>query len=130
MQQSKPLTPREKELAAMPTIASQLPISFANGSTFDTVEGSCGRCDGTVDKGNLTGSLSHPYPAVFVLEAMAFCPDCNVFSRFDYRLHDDMRMTGKDASGKWAEWPMKYTLSARIRRFLFGAPKPVPNQPK
>ena len=66
----------------------------------------------------MTGAVSRPFSNVAVVDAAGVCQPCKLVTRYFYRLHDDMRITGLDAQGRWVAWQMRPTLSARLRQRL------------
>lgn len=120
MSKLTPLTPRDLELARGPTIASQFPVVFDNGNEMTSLTGHCPSCDKSLDADFLAGQVIRPFPKVAVVEATGYCPDCKIFARFNYRLYDDMRMTGQIKNGQWGEWHMRRTFKGWVRFILTG----------
>lgn len=112
------LTERDKALAVMPSIMSKFPIEFACGSSMTNITGTCQECGKDIDAEQFTGEVTRPIESVAVVDAVGYCLDCHLISRFFYRLHDDMRMTGKGNDGNWKDWKMHPTWAGRIRRLL------------
>jgi hypothetical protein len=77
---------------AMPTVASQMPLRFDNGTTCSTIAGQCDACGHQMDANVLRGRLVSQSPQVIVLEAAGTCPRCDGRSLFDYAIHDDGRI--------------------------------------
>lgn len=100
---SSPLTARDRELLAMPSVISQFPVAFANGAVWEQFDGECSSCGKTLHRDHVRGLVSRPIPAVATVEAAGVCGDCRLVTRFDYRLHDDMRLTGQREDG-WRTW--------------------------
>ncbi len=111
------LTAHDHELLAMPAIASQFPVQFANGAVWETLTGDCKGCSCKIEPAKLRGCVNRPYPHVAVVEAVGVCRDCKLLTRFLYRLHDDMRISGP-RDGKWLEWRAKSSLLDRLRKFV------------
>lgn len=99
----------------MPPVASQMPVVFANGTCWNEITGSCRGCGQSFAESAFRGVVSRPLPSVAVIEAVGLCPHCRLITRFDYRLHSDMRMTGM-RNGRWSEWRTRRTLLGAIRR--------------
>lgn len=114
----RPLLVRDTELLAAPTIASQMPVVLANGARWESFAGHCSGCGLPVERDLMTGMVSRPFANVAVVEAAGQCKPCNLVSRYSYRLHEDMRITGRDAEGRWATWLARPTLAALARRWL------------
>lgn len=112
-----PLTPRDEELLAMPTIMSHFPLVMANKMEWREFSGKCLCCSKLIDNGNLRGHVSHPIPSVAVVEAVGVCPNCSLLTRFFYRLHDDARLSGP-RDGGWQNWQGKPSFYARMQSFL------------
>lgn len=91
MDGTKPITPRERELLGMASIASQLPVEFATGACWLAFTADCKLCDRPIPPELLRGVVSRPMPSVATLEAVGVCPACRVATPFLYRMHDDGR---------------------------------------
>ena len=104
---------RDKNLFESPTVFSQLPIRFPNGSLWDTFAGECAGCRATIATEDLRGRVSMPVPKTAEIEAIGFCVHCRLITRFHYRIHDDLRVMGlKD--GTWFEWKKQPSLLDRL----------------
>lgn len=112
-----PITPRQRELLDMTTIASQMPVEFENGSRWDEFKGECKICGRVLPDDFVTGIVSRHGRSVAIVEAIGACPDCVVATPYDYRLHDDMRLTGLREEG-WCTWMPKQTFWQRILNLL------------
>lgn len=110
---------RDLELCEMPSISSQMPVSFAIGSEWSEFNGFCIRCDQLLADAIVRGLVVRHSEKMASVEAVGLCTDCSLLSRFLYRLHDDMRLTGpKD--GVWRTWsPRRPPLLSRLAS-LFG----------
>ena len=98
-----PITARDRELLAMPTIESQLPVVFANGRRWTGMSFHCRGCATTLHNEVVRGSITRPFDGVAVVEAVGVCSGCRLCTRFLYRLHNDMRITGP-CDGRWVTW--------------------------
>lgn len=98
-----PVTERDKELMAMPSIASQLPVKFNGGQTWTKVEGICKGCGHVLPDDLVHGIICSQTRTMSSMEAVGMCHSCNLITRFYYRLHDDMRVTGP-RDGVWKTW--------------------------
>lgn len=114
---TKPITERERQLLAMPTIASQLPVTFANGVSWTELTGNCNLCKKDIPADLLRGAVSRPFASVAVVEAVGACPSCRVATPFLYRLHDDRRVTGPSRRG-WQTWRPEHSLRKQIQRWF------------
>jgi len=114
MDGTKPITPRERELLEMETIASQMPIKFSNGACWTDFTGECNFCDREIPDDLLRGSVTRPLPSVAVVEAVGVCPHCRIATTFLYRMHDDMRITGPREEG-WCTWKPTESLLERLQ---------------
>jgi len=57
----------------------------------------------------------------FAVEACGVCHDCHLVTRFVYRFHDDMTITGLRENG-WNTWGgKKTTLIGYLRQLIKGA---------
>lgn len=65
--------------------------------------------------------------SVATVDAVGVCHPCKLVTRFNYRLHDDMRLTGLTENG-WATWRGKPSffdqICALISRALTQGPNP------
>jgi hypothetical protein len=115
-----PLTPRDRQLLVMPSIGSQMPIEFGNGARWTELVFACRSCERRLPANMVRGSLTRPMESVAVVEAIGVCDACQIGTRFLYRLHDDMRITGP-REGRWVTWIAPRTAIARalgtIRRW-------------
>ncbi len=116
-QATKPISERERQLLAMPSIASQFPVKFANGVCWTELTATCNLCCKEIPADLLRGAVSRPVPSVVVVEAVGACPDCRVATPFLYRMHDDKRVTGPSKHG-WQTWRPELSLRDRVCRWL------------
>lgn len=110
---ASPLTPRDQELLGMPSVISQFPIAFANGDQWEEFDGECLECGHAIPRDSVRGIVSRPIESVAVVEAVGLCRACTLVTRFNYRLHDDMRLTGPRENG-WKTWKAKPSLLDRL----------------
>ena len=110
---ASPLTPRDRELLAMQPLMAQFPVAFGNNAVWEEFDGECLCCGKTLRREFVRGIVVRPIPSVAVLEAAGICVDCRRVTRFDYRLHDDMRLTGQREDG-WKTWRANPTLWDRF----------------
>lgn len=97
------LTVRDKELLAMQPIASNFPVRFAGGVQWNSFCGDCEKCGKAIPSQQLRGLVTRPLARLAVIEAVGVCEGCSLLTRFLYRLHADMRITGI-RDGKWQQW--------------------------
>jgi hypothetical protein len=114
-----PVSDQDTRLMAEPSIASQMPVSFKNGTSWADLEGQCKGCGEPIRPKNLTGRVTHVLDSVAAVEAVGVCHPCGLITRFNFRLHDDMRVTGPTDQG-WGAWESKPTLTDRLRALIFG----------
>lgn len=107
------LTPRDRELLAMPSVMSQFPVAFANNAVWEEFDGECSCCGKTLLREHVRGLVARPIPSVAVVEAAGVCGDCKLVTRFNYRLHDDMRLSGQREDG-WKTWKANPTIWDRF----------------
>jgi hypothetical protein len=110
------LSDEDRELVALPSIASQMPVRFANGACWERFDGQCKACGKDIDAARLTGKVTRPMESVATVEAVGVCPPCKLVTRFHYRLHNDMRISGPTDEG-WAAWQAKPSIFDRLRKF-------------
>lgn len=113
----RPLSERQHQLLAMPTIESQLPVVFNNGVRWTHCTFECVNCKRDLPDSDVHGELSRNFPKVAILEAVGWCEPCRLVTAYNWRLHDDLRLTGK-RDGRWVTWRMKPSLWGRFTRFL------------
>lgn len=111
------LTSRDRELLVMPTIISQFPIEFENCAVWEEFDGECSGCGVTLNRAHVTGCVTRPMKGVASIEAVGVCHECRLLTPFDYRLHDDMRMTGRNKDG-WATWQAERSVFDRCLSFF------------
>jgi hypothetical protein len=97
-------TDRDRELFAMPPIQEQLPLVFPNTKyTFSYFDGVCNSCGCHITGPAFRGRLALVMDNVAQLEAIGGCSRCGMFTRYNYRLHDDGTISGR-AGVEWARW--------------------------
>jgi len=116
---TSPVTQRDRELLAMQPVISQFPVVFDNNAVWEEFDGECSCCGKTLRREFLRGLVSRPIPGVAVVEAAGVCGDCKLVTRFDYRLHDDMRLTGQREDG-WKTWKAAPTMWDRFASIFKG----------
>jgi hypothetical protein len=105
----------------MPTVASQMPVTFSNGSSIHQFKGECSGCDCELVDDSVHGAVVKHSGSMFAVEACGVCHDCNLVTRFVYRFHDDMTITGPRGNG-WHTWGgKKSTWLESLRQFIKGA---------
>lgn len=113
----RPVTERERQLYSMPAIQSQMPVTFKVGNEFSEISGYCAHCELLIPDMELKGIVKRPIESVAVIEAVGYCDPCKMLTRIDFRLHDDMRVSGiKD--GKWVTWRHSPTLFDSLRNLI------------
>jgi hypothetical protein len=110
------LTARDGQLIAMAPIAAQLPIKFDNGASWLTISCHCSGCDVVLGGQEVFGIIARPFRNVAILEAVGVCLKCTLLTRFEYRFHDDMRISGRREDG-WQTWRVQPTATAAFARF-------------
>lgn len=109
---------RDLELLDMPSIASQMPVVFANGAQWEGLQCECQGCNRVLPENDVRGAVIKQSEHMVAIEASGVCVGCNLLTRFVYRLYDDMRITGPRESG-WQTWGgKKPSLLQRIRQFI------------
>ena len=95
---------RSREIFEMPPITEQMPFVFpVTGFKLLELSGECSLCNCKMHPKSFRGRLQLAFPTVAHLEACGLCAQCQVLSRFEYRIHDDGAISGlKD--GKWRRW--------------------------
>lgn len=119
---TKWLSSRERELLRMPSISSQMPITFDNGSQLAAFAGECPFCNEDIRADLLLGVITRPMPSVATIEAVGICYQCEVVVPYLYRVYDDLRITGPRKDG-WKTWYPKQTILSWLYgrlKHLFG----------
>lgn len=112
------VTTRDRKLLDMPSIASQMPVQFANGAHWYELECECRGCGKVLPEEQVRGAVVR-HDRMASIEASGVCHDCRLLTRFVYRLHDDMRITGPREDG-WRTWGgQRVTLFQRLKS-VFG----------
>lgn len=101
-------------LMALSPIAQQMPVVFGNGARWSGFSGQCKSCGREIEPEQLTGSVARPTASVAVVNAIGVCRPCKLATRFHYRLHDDMRITGM-ADGRWVTWRPRRSFLDHVR---------------
>lgn len=111
-------TARDLALLEMPSLDSQMPVQFANGTQWHSLECECRSCGKVLPIRQVRGAITRQTAHMATMEAVGVCHDCKLLTRFVYRLHDDMRMTGPRQDG-WHTWGGQQTgLIQRLKRLL------------
>lgn len=114
---------RDEEVLAGPCLADQFPVTFANDATWVSLDGCCVGCRTEIPMKDMRGFVTRPMSTVAVVEAIGVCRKCGVGTRFFYRLHDDMSISGLHGKGTWGRWQAQPTLKGYLQlglRWLFG----------
>lgn len=112
-----------QSLAREPSLASQLPVVFANGErwTVEQLRARCQFCTGVFPDDRFTGRLTPNGQRMVQLDALGYCPACRKVTPCHYRLYDDQRFEGKNAQGTWTVWTVnKPSWWQRARKALAG----------
>jgi len=98
-----PIASDIRELMAQPSISSQMPVVFKNGARWNRLSGCCKGCGKDIEQDLFTGRLTRLVESTVTVDAVGVCASCHLVTKFSYRLHDDMRITGRTDRG-WATW--------------------------
>ena len=101
--QTRPLPGDVREFLAQPSISSQMPVVFKNGARWDALSGCCKGCGKDIEQSLFTGRLARLVESAVTVDAVGVCDPCRLVTKFSYRLHDDMRVTGF-TDRRWATW--------------------------
>jgi len=112
-----PLNARDDELWKKPSVASQFPVCFENGTEWTSIVGYCADCGRAIPDGDLRGLVTRLLPKVACVDAVGVCRSCRLLTRFYWRLHDDFRLTGLSKHG-WGEWRPERSILSRISGLL------------
>lgn len=97
------ISERDRALFEMSSIESQMPVLFKKGSMYEQIDCFCAECGKVIQADLVRGEIQRPFEHVAVIEAVGVCADCKLLTPFQFRLHDDMRITGF-RDGKWVTW--------------------------
>jgi hypothetical protein len=107
-----------KDLLLTNTKASQMPITFANGTVWEELTGLCIQCGDEIPNDAVRGSITVQSPQMVFVEAIGACHDCKLLSGFFYRLYDNKSLSGPK-EGKWCTWSATpISLLSRIRMLI------------
>ena len=116
-----PLSASDLDLMAQASIASQMPVRFRSGTCWESLDGQCKGCGKDIEPRYFTGRVNRLVESVATVDAVGVCHACRLVTRFHYRLHEDMRVSGLTSDG-WAAWQAKPSFIDRLRslavRFL------------
>ena len=98
----RPIDDRTHRLLNSPPVMDHLPVVFDNGFKVTEFSGSCIKCDQSIGRNYMLGTVSRPFPFVAVIEARGVCPQCRIATRFKMRIKEDGRAEYLDANGSWA----------------------------
>ena len=117
--ESTPLTDENIAQYNMPSIASQMPVTFANGNKVGEFVGKCSQCGGEMSAEHLHGSIvMHNDNSMADLTAVGVCRPCMLMVPFRYRMYQDQRVVGISRNGEWAEWEAKPSFLGRVTNFI------------
>ena len=111
------VTPRHRELLTMASVQSQLPVVFGNGNQITEFQWHCANCSCLLSDRNVRGVVSKDLPQVAIVDAVGYCKDCMGLTQINYRIYDDLRMTGI-RNGRWVTWYSEITLLSRLKHAL------------
>lgn len=114
---TEPACERDLELFASPSIQEQMPITLASGNTWTGYEGNCQQCERPIDQTLLRGNVRCLLPTIAEIEAVGYCNECQLVTRFFHRLHNDMRITGPTLKG-WAECRPQQSFLLKLMTWL------------
>ncbi len=83
----------------MPSVASQFPVTFANGVEWRVFRASCTFCQAQLANSFVRGQVKRLSKSVVHVEALGLCEACQKATSFDVRFSDDMRMSGPQGGG-------------------------------
>lgn len=89
----------------LPELTSFFPLRFSGKAVWNEFTGQCAGCKEDILDTHLRGHVRRLDGHTFTVEASGYCPSCHLVTRFMYRLHDDMSITGKSPlTGQIARW--------------------------
>lgn len=111
------LTDRDRALWDGESIQAQMPIHFVNGMSLEQCITYCASCNQEITGDNFHGILDATYPKVVLLEGVGACVPCTTMTRYNFRIHDDLTITGL-IDGKWQRWGSEPNWLKRLQRLL------------
>ena len=113
------LTPHHVALAASAApIEEQLPIRFANGGRWEEVACDCDECGGRIADHHLRGTVTVPFEAVAVMDAVGYCDRCGESTPFLIRYHSCGDLAEK-TGGLTRPWGRGETWRERLHRWFY-----------
>lgn len=123
MSQGRPVSPRDIELCEMPSIASQLPVKFENGTDWKEFVGCCAKCEQDIPSDFVRGAIIRQTSRCYTIEAVGVCVFCRAGTSFLLRLHDDSSITTV-VDGVWKRMerprPPLFSWMGSFLRSIFG----------
>jgi hypothetical protein len=99
-----------------PPLVASFPLVFPNGAMWSSFKAFCNGC--RCEMADLRGTVTKPYPTIFVVEAYGLCEPCRLITTVSYRLHDDVSMSGRSpTTGRWSRWEVERPWWVRLRRW-------------
>ena len=114
------------EFQAMPTVASHFPLVFDDGARWEVMTGHCADCNEKLPVDAFRGYVTRPFftyrgnEGTFLLEAWGLCPECEVLTNFNWQLHPDLTLVGRDKTGEMAMWMPRRPWWSGVRKFMKG----------
>lgn len=112
-----PMSDEDRTLLAMPSIASQMPVQLKNGACWQEFQGVCNGCHQPLPAHQVTGRVTRLHDSAAAIQAVGVCFSCALLTRYHYRFHDDLRITGPTEAG-WTTWRIDRTPFERLRAWL------------
>lgn len=110
-------TERDLELLHAGAIAANFPIQFPNGAVLERFTGCCAGCDQEIPSKDFRGVVNLAVPSTVVLEAVGLCNCCDVATRFNYRVYDDLSIA-TSINGRWHRWEHEPGWVERLQRLM------------
>jgi hypothetical protein len=98
-------------------LSSQFPIVFPDGGTWTEFTCECNICSKDILDENTLGTVELVF-GTYIIKATGYSKDCNFTTRYSYRMHPDMGMTGIDKTGNWYRWTPKRVPKSLVTRIL------------
>lgn len=109
----------EVELLNAPLIKEQLPIRFESGFEFRSFGGQCAKCGARLSEDRVHGKVDTSFTEIGTIEAIGYCPPCNLWTRLNIRVKGDKTYTTLGPDGEWLSGtfePRVKSLSQKIAR--------------
>lgn len=90
----------KKSILQQPSLASQLPFRFKNGTSMQIISTNCSQCNSEISQENIRGTLVEQNTMTVSLEGHGLCFECHCMSPISARFNNDGTVRYKEG-GEW-----------------------------